>query len=504
MQNKPYRPVIVLALAVVCVLIPARALLAQVRETVTAEQKAEYTRQFEEKLADPQFYKERYRPQFHFTPLFNWTNDPNGLVYYQGEYHLFFQHNPFGREWGNMSWAHAVSRDLVHWQQLPIALWPDELGTIFSGSAVVDWNNTTGFQTGAEKPLVAAYTYAGEFGKPKQPFTQAIAYSNDRGRTWTKYEHNPVLPNQSGGSDRDPKVFWHEASGKWVMVLYLAEGRRLGFFTSPDLKKWEKTGSEVDDFHECPELFELPVDGNPENTRWVLYGADGEYLIGTFNGKRFKKESGKYRGDYGRNFYASQAYNDVPAEDGRRIQIAWMSGGDYPEMPFNQQMSFPCVLTLRTFPEGIRMCRNPVREIEQLRAEEFSLSNKALKPGANPLEGITGDLFDISVEIDLGKATEVGLRLHRNTITYYTNDHMITCLDAAAPLAPVNNTIKLRVLVDRTTIELFGNDGRVSLSTCFLPRRTETDLELYARGGSARIISLEVYKLRSAWFPAKE
>ena len=143
-------------------------------------------------------------------------------------------------------------------------------------------------------------------------------------------------------------------------------------------------------------------------------------------------------------------------------------------------------------------------EIEQLQAEEFSLRNKALKPGANPLEGISGDLFDISVEIDLGKATEVGLRLHRNTIKYYTSDHMITCLDAAAPLAPVNNTIKLRVLVDRTTIELFGNDGRVSLSSCFLPRKTETDLELFARGGRARIISLDVYKLRSAWFPAKE
>ena len=155
-------------------------------------------------------YNETYRPQFHFTAKKNWLNDPNGCVYYNGLYHLFFQHNPKGMDWGHMTWGHAVSTDLIHWEQQLNAIRPDELGTIFSGSAVVDHHNTSGFQTGKEPPLVAAFTYAGQFGNPPKPYTQALAYSNNQGRTWKKYEGNPVLGNQSGGSDRDPKLLWHE------------------------------------------------------------------------------------------------------------------------------------------------------------------------------------------------------------------------------------------------------------------------------------------------------
>ena len=268
-------------------------------------------------------YQEQYRPQFHFSPMKNWTNDPNGLVFYKGEYHLFFQHNPTGINWGNMTWGHAVSPDLVHWTQLEHAIHPDKLGTIFSGSAVVDWDNTAGFQTGDEKVIVCIYTSAGN------PFTQSIAYSNDRGRTWTKYEKNPVLKHIVGGN-RDPKVFWHAPTKKWVMALFL-DGGKYALFGSPNLKEWTKL-SDVppSGADECPDMFELPVDGDAKNTRWVFWGGNSNYLIGKFDGTTFTKEAGPFRFEHGNNYYAAQSYSDIPKEDGRRIQIAWMHGGRYP------------------------------------------------------------------------------------------------------------------------------------------------------------------------------
>ena len=313
-------------------------------------------------------YHEKYRPQFHFTARKNWLNDPNGLVYYQREYHLFFQHNPAGLSWGNMTWGHAVGPDLLHWQQLDNALSPDRLGTIFSGSAVVDWDNTAGFQTGAEKVLVCIFTSAGK------PFTQSIAFSNDRGRTWTKYAHNPVL-SHIAGDNRDPKVFWHEPTRRWIMALYL-DGEHYALFASPNLKEWTKLSDvPAPGGSECPDLFELPIEGNPRDTRWVFWAGNGNYLLGRFDGKTFIKESGPHPTDWGANFYAAQTYSDIPEADGRRIQIAWMRGGEFPGMPFNQQMSFPCELTLRKFSEGIRLCRNPVREIEKIRAKKHGWNN---------------------------------------------------------------------------------------------------------------------------------
>ncbi|MDZ7722226.1 MAG: DUF4980 domain-containing protein [candidate division KSB1 bacterium] len=202
-------------------------------------------------------YREKLRPQFHFSSRRGWNNDPNGLVYYDDEYHLFYQHNPYGWNWGNMHWGHAVSPDLIHWQELPIALYPDELGTMFSGSAVIDSQNTSGFQTGDEKVMVAAYTADG----PEMQ-VQCIAYSNDKGRTWSKYKGNPVIGDRRdivGSSNiRDPKVFWHDQTNQWIMVLF--EGTGFSIFNSDNLTDWQYK-SHVKGFWECPELFELPVDG---------------------------------------------------------------------------------------------------------------------------------------------------------------------------------------------------------------------------------------------------
>jgi len=266
-------------------------------------------------------YAEPLRGQFHFSPRRGWNNDPNGCVYFNGEYHLFFQHNPYGWSWGNMHWGHAVSRDLVHWEELGDVLQPDELGPMFSGSAVVDWKNTSGFGEGGRPPLVLIYTAAGS------PTVQCLAYSTD-GRKFVKYSGNPVLGQVTGGN-RDPKVFWHAGTSQWVMVLYVEQAgvHTVHFFTSANLREWHLASVTEGDggggryLFECPDLFELPVGGDAAQRRWVLLGANSEYGVGGFDGVRFAAEQQRLAGQRGRGFYAAQSFSDVP--DGRRILIGW-------------------------------------------------------------------------------------------------------------------------------------------------------------------------------------
>jgi fructan beta-fructosidase len=442
-------------------------------------------------------YNETYRPQFHFTPRKNWTNDPNGLLYYKGEYHMFFQHNPTGIDWGNMTWGHAISTDLIHWKQLANAIEPDELGTIFSGSAVVDWNNTSGFQIGSENVLVAFYTSAGEFAPVEKPFTQSIAYSNDRGRTWVKYKHNPVI-GHIRAANRDPKVIWHEPTKTWIMALYLDEDD-FTLLSSKNLKQWTPLQDlKLPGSSECPDFFELPVDNDPANTRWVFWAANGRYLLGTFNGRRFTPQSQPLESRVG-NFYAAQTFSDIPKSDGRRIQIAWMAGGEFPDMPFNQQMSVPCELTLRKFPEGTRLCRTPIREIENLRDVKYSFKDVNLKPGKNPLAGIFSELLEIQTEIDLGTVSWFGFRLRGVRLVYNVKEQSLRCKRSKTGLAAVNGRIKLHILVDRTSIEVFGNDGRVSLFVCSPLDVDNKTVKVFAHGGQAKIQTLNLWKLKSIW-----
>lgn len=436
-------------------------------------------------------YREKLRPQFHFSPRRGWNNDPNGLVYYKGEYHLFFQHNPYGWNWGNMHWGHAVSPDLVHWTELPVALYPDEHGTMFSGSAVVDWNNTAGFQTGAEKTLVTIFTAAGK------PFTQGIAYSNDRGRTWTKYANNPVLPHVAA-ENRDPKVIWYALQNKWVMALYL-DGSDYGLFSSSDLKKWERTGGfTIPGTSECPEIFEIPLDGAKQNTRWVVYGGNGRYLIGKFDGATFHPESGPHTLHYGNNWYASQTYTDIPPADGRRILIPWGQMAT-PGMSFNQMMGLPVELTLRTTDEGPRLFANPVKELASLRTKSHKIRPQPLSPGANPLASVKGELLDLSATLALGDAEEVGFNLRGVRVAYNVKSQELFCLDKRAVLKPVDGKIRLRLMVDRTSIDIFGNDGRLYMPMGVIVPQDNLSLEIYAKGGTANINSLEVAELKSAW-----
>jgi fructan beta-fructosidase len=442
--------------------------------------------------------QEPLRPQFHYTTKKGWINDPIGLVQYKGEYHIFNDHNvvstrfPGGRGNGEQShWCHAISTDLIHWQHMPVALYPDKNGACWSGSGSVDWKNSTGFQTGEEPPLVIAYTSA------SRGFSQSLAYSNDRGRTWKKYEGNPVQ-KQIGPDDRDPLVFWHEPTKKWVIVLYVRRGEAQ-IFNSDDLKTWTPTSiAKLPGFHECPDMFELPVDGDEKNKKWVIYDAAFNHWIGSFDGKTFTPEAGPLRLEYGRSFYAAQSWDNVK---GRRINIGWMRFlpfGKFPKLPWSQQMSFPGELILKTTPKGIRMFRNPIKEIESIYGETITKENLTVTPGENPLKDITGDLFDIEMEVSLLKAKRFQLKLNDIAIATYLRSK-ISSIDSSMSQDLVKGKIKLRILVDRMSTELFVNDGAIVMSNYFMPEKRGKGLELIAEGGDIMVHSLRVTKLESAW-----
>ncbi len=442
-------------------------------------------------------YHELHRPQFHFTPKKDWMNDPNGLVFYKGEYHLYFQYTPDSVRHGPNTWGHAVSTDLVHWEQIEHAIEPDEYGWIWSGSAIVDWNNTAGLRKGDEDTIVAVYTIGG-FGDPPNPCVQSISYSNDRGRTFTMYEGNPVL-GHIRAANRDPKVIWHEPTQKWIMALYL-DDNDYTFYGSKDLKEWDHLCDlAVPGTSECPDFFPLAVDGDPENIKWILWGAAGVYSIGSFDGTAFVPEEESIKSEFGANGYAAQTWSDMPADDGRCIQTSWMAGGQYPSMPFNQQMSFPVELTLRTFPEGVRMCRLPVREIEVLRDKTHAWQDHTLKAGENIIPDTKHDLFDIEAEIELGDAAAFGVIVRGLDLRYHVGENRLSYRGKDIPAEPVDGRITLRLLVDRTSLEIFVGAGKVSASYCYLPDAWNAPLEFYAAGGSVKLISLAVHELQSAW-----
>ena len=466
-------------------------------------------------------YKEKLRPQFHFSTKRGWNNDANGTVYYNGEYHLFYQHNPFGFRGGNTTWGHAVSTDLVHWEELGDAIYPDELGTIFSGSAVVDWNNTTGFQTGDEPPLICIYTSAGDRTKWSEgkPCTQSIAYSNDRGRTWTKYEGNPVQ-DHFRTENRDPKVIWWKETKEWVIVLHM-EDHYMAFFKSQDLKRWELQSILYEDaFYECPELFQLPVDGDEDNKKWIFYAGHGGYLIGDFDGNKFTPEMKAVRYNYGNCFFASQTFSDILKEDGRRIQMAW-GQVDFPDMPFNQMITFPVSLSLHSTEDGLRMFAYPVKEIEKLHGKKYQWRDEDLKPGDNLLTDVKGNLFDIDCEIEVGDADEVGFEVNGFPVVYSVSEgnleggfvdeyrEPIVIKDSGdkndyignsiAELKPVDGIISLRILVDIPSVDIFGNNGRVYMPMKAVRDLNNKSMKIYAKGGTAHIKKLIVHEMNSIW-----
>jgi len=479
-----------------------------------------------------------YRPQFHFTPPQNWMNDPNGAVYYKGEYHLFYQYNPFGNDWGHMSWGHAVSADLVHWRDLPIALKEENGIMIFSGSAVVDWHNASGFCRGSERDpscLVAIYT-----GHSEHLQTQNIAYSNDQGRTWTKYPGNPVIDLHLAGF-RDPKVFWHEPTRKWVMVTVLAGQHKVRLFNSPDLIHWTL----LSDFGpagatgaawECPDLFRLPIENSSGETKWVLSinifpggltgGSGNQYFIGDFDGTRFSSEQDQTLwADYGRDFYASTSFSDIPSSDGRRLWIGWLNNWEYapkaPTTPWRGSQSLPRELKLRQLPNGLRLVQLPVAELQKLRKRHVHLENESVESTNRKLQAkhMQGETLEILAEIELGSAGETGFKLRKGpnqeTIVGVDIDRSQVFVDRSrsgnASFAehfggrhsgPITigqqGVVQLHLFLDRSSIEVLGNRGETVLSEILFPLAGDA-IELYSKGGESRLRKLDIWTLKSCY-----
>ncbi len=430
------------------------------------------------------FYTEALRPQLRFSQKVGWNNDTNGMVFYDGEWHVYFQHNPVGWNWGNMTWGHFVSTDLVHWEQLPNVLFPSTMakGACFSGGGLVDPRNTAGFQTGNHKVIIAALTDTGA--------GEAIAYSNDRGRSFTWYEENPVVKHKG----RDPKIIWYEPGQHWVMAVYdetEQHGRNIAFYTSKNLKDWDLQ-SHLPGFYECPEIFELPVDGDNANTRWVLLAADARYVMGSFDGKTFTPEhEDKHRVHYG-DYYASQTFSDTP--DGRRIQIGWARIA-MPGMPFNQAFTLPHRLTLRSTADGIRMFAKPVKELVALRGRNHRAGSIVLSE-ASPLSvAVVGELFEIGATFELGQAQKLGLDIGGNRVTYDVKAQKLN----GADLTPVDGKITVQVFVDRPMIEISGNDGRIYITSKRETRGEVSVIKAFVEGGRAELVKLDVYELKSIW-----
>ncbi|MVM35051.1 DUF4980 domain-containing protein [Spirosoma sp. HMF4905] len=437
-------------------------------------------------------YREKNRPQYHFSTRRGWINDPNGMIYYAGEYHLFYQHNPYEREWENMSWGHAVSRDMIHWEELPTALSPDSLGTMFSGSTVIDYTNTAGFNQGNTPAMIAFYTV----DNPEKQI-QCMAYSLDKGRTWTKYAKNPLIDSKAKWNSkdtRDPRVFWYTPGKHWVMVLNERDGHSI--YTSKNMKEW-KFESHVTGFWECPDLFELPIDGDTKKTKWVMYGASATYMIGSFDGKTFTPESGKHYYVTG-TIYAAQTFTNMPQTDPRRIQIGW-GRVPQPGMPFNHMMLLPTELKLHTTKNGLRLTSVPVKETEQLFEKVQQAASLSAADANEKVKSFNQlDQFRVRTTLKLSHATSAGLSLFgQRLLDYDMNGNRVN----GVFYSPENMTsmeITADIYVDRTSIEVFIDGGAYSYSLERKPVAGNTE-GLRFWGTPSEVKNLEVYTAKSIW-----
>ncbi|HNX89324.1 MAG TPA: GH32 C-terminal domain-containing protein, partial [Paludibacteraceae bacterium] len=467
-------------------------------------------------------YKEKYRPAYHFTPVYGWMNDPNGMVYLDGEYHLFYQYNPFGAMWGNMHWGHAVSTDLTSWTYLPVAIGPDSLGAIFSGSAVIDKYNTAGF---GENAMVAIYTSAGKVQ------TQSIAYSTDKGRTFTKYDKNPVIANPDIPDFRDPKVFWHKESNQWVMAL--ATKQTITFYGSPNLKEWSRLsefGEGIGDHGgvwECPDLFPLSYNGK---TKWVLLvsinpggpngGSATQYFVGDFDGKTFKPDALPYPLwiDYGRDNYAGVTWSNIPEADGRRIFIGWMSNWDYanqvPSKYFRSANTVPRELKLASNGNHLILTSYPVKEINALKNKEKNLIDDVTVKAEYRIEKLLSvnegtyeieftlqpentDIFGFSlentknekIEVKFDKAAKQIILDRRTSGLSAFKDNFAS--EMKAPLT-AGKEYRIRLLVDKASVELFVNEGETVMTSIFFPTENMNTLRLFTAKGEMKVSGIRI------------
>ncbi len=518
-------------------LLAAATLLASACSTLTETETARVPGDTVATTAEP------YRLAYHFSPEKNWMNDPNGLVYHNGKYHLFYQYNPAGTTWGNMSWGHATTEDLVHWNRRPLAIPMDGENMIFSGSAVVDKDNTSGLCDSDDgNCLVAIYT-----SHLPDLQTQALAYSNDEGETWTQYEGNPVL--DEGMKDfRDPKVFWYEPKQAWLMALAIPQEQKIRFYQSPNLKDWTRLSEFgpagfVDGIWECPDLFELPVE-NGEGSQWVLIvshnrsdlGPTMQYFVGDFDGTTFTNTNTDdliLRVDEGLDYYAAVTCNNVP--DDRRLMIGWLNNWAYgqkiPTSGWRSSQSLVRSLHLRQFPEGVRLVQQPVEEQNELRETARHYEDQQINEGDDFLsvENVRGNQLEIVAEFVYRAietpaeaeqlASEFGIKVFegedQETVIGYDVASQSVFVDRTQSgdttfsenfaartigLMPSDDGIvRLRIFVDHSSVEVFGNDGYVSMTNRIFPDQRKDGVEIYAIGGPVTLRALDIYPVKSIW-----
>ncbi len=497
------------------------------------------------------YYTEQYRPQFHFSPDSMWMNDPNGMVYYEGEYHLFYQYHPNSTVWGPMHWGHAITTDLVHWEHLPIALYPDSLGTIFSGSAVIDWNNSSGLGSNENPPMVAIFTHhnhALEKTESNLFQYQSIAYSLDKGRSWTKYAGNPVIPNPGIRDFRDPKVSWYEAGQKWIMVL--AAQDRVMFYSSLDLIHWTMESDFGEDVGahggvwECPDLFPLKLNGEE---LWVLLvsinpggpngGSATQYFIGEFDGKQFHNKNTDDNPlwiDWGKDNYAGVTWSDVPSEDGRRIFLGWMSNWQYankvPSERWRSAMTLPRELKLAEDENGYLLTSVPVAEVKELRKERTKLEpGTQKKMDIGPALGDEPPLFEIDlvfeyeptesedpetavefgiiIESTLHEQMVIGFNTHSKQVfisrmqnsgkTAFSED--FTGMHTAPYHISEDGEIRFHAFIDLASIELFVDEGALAMTELCFPESGFQTISMYRSHVSVNLKEGNIYSLKSVW-----
>ena len=492
--------------------------------------------------------RDKFRPLYHHTPLYGWMNDANGLVYKDGEYHLYFQYNPYGSVWGNMHWGHSVSRDLVHWEHLPVALARDTMGHIFSGSSVVDKDNTAGYGAGS---IVSFYTSASD----KNGQIQCMAHSNDNGRTFTKYEKNPVLTPFDGLKDfRDPKVFWYAPEEKWVMIV--SADKEMRFYSSRDLKDWTYMSAFGDGYgvqpsqFECPDMVQLPVNGDLNIKKWALIvninpgclfgGSATQYFIGDFDGTKFvcdtKPEVVKWM-DWGKDHYATVCFSNT---GDRVIAVPWMSNWQYaniiPTQQYRSANALPRELTMYSEGKEVYMAVNPVRELESLRKETREIPAFTVEANKATLFAGNDGAFEINMNVATGKSSIAGFqlvngigeyvdiyldlnakklvmdRVHSGIVDFGKNSvphekeahdnriaNSINYVDDFAlatwgPLSPAQEHT-LRIFVDKCSVEVFLDGGKVAMTNLVFPNEPYNCLNFYSKDGSCRVNSLNIYKL---------
>lgn len=433
-------------------------------------------------------YKEKLRPQFHFTARQwtmdrfepsqrqeGWINDLNGLIYYDGEYHMFAQ------RW-HKCWLHAVSKDLIHWEELEPAFFADRLDEgVQSGSCVIDYGNTSGLSPDPKNPAMVA------FWSSVDNKTQCIHYSLDKGRTWIPYAGNPVL----SFPERDPKVFWYEPGKHWVMMLY-GDGQ-YHIFTSSNLLDWKDEKNPLPDSFECPDMFELAVEGDPGKKKWVMIQGNGKYSIGEFNGKKFTEETTRFPCDIGPHFYATQSWENTKTGDGRRIQAAWIHQSPFPGMPFSQQVSIPAELSLHQTKAGLRIFRKPIAEVEKLEQPALFLGNAEVGPGAVLKLVDSGDLYRLRAKVQIPANAYLIVSLRGESVVFGEK----TVSSEVANGTTQDPIRSIDILLDRTSIETFVNDGEVSSTRFVLPQRE--GIHLKAEGGNVRLWDVKLSKMNSIW-----